>query len=179
MMPPYNDDRDDDEEEENPSHWEPFPASASSPRPLAPAASTWVRQTRGLVFPTWEPKPLPPPRVDSQLGFFNSVERSAEVFRYTFQKAEYWLSPGGLLREWIRLNLRIACVLVIPALLVAPLVTCALRQISIWISLLNTTTSALVLFPLSALLVLGLVCALVYLGKSFQQRPRPRQTYYE
>jgi hypothetical protein len=67
----------------------------------------------------------------------------------------------------MRLNVRIAFLLAIPALLVAPLVNHALAQLNAWITLLTTTTSALVLSPLSALLVLGLVCALLYLSRSF------------
>ncbi|HSJ04216.1 MAG TPA: hypothetical protein VK956_17250, partial [Verrucomicrobium sp.] len=104
---------------------------------------------------------------------------TAEVFRYTFSAAEFWLSPGGWLREWIRFNLRLAAFLLVPSLLVVPLVTCALRQFSTWTDLLATTTSKMILFPLSALLVVGLICGLVYLAKSFQHRPRPRPSHYE
>ncbi len=117
-------------------------------------------------------------QVDHELALFNAVERSAEVFRYNFNRAEYWLSPGGWLREWIRLNFRIAILMAIPALLVGPLITRALTQLSAWVTLLNSTTSAMVLFPLSALLVLGLACALFYLARALplnrgQQRSHP------
>jgi len=51
----------------------------------------------------------------------------------------------------------------IPAILVGPLVTKALAQLNAWVTQLNNTTSAMVLFPLSAVLVLGLICLLIYL----------------
>ena len=53
-----------------------------------------------------------------------------------------------------------------PALLVAPLVTLALQQFNSWIDLITKTTSNLVLVPLSVLLVVGLICGLISIGKS-------------
>ncbi|WP_050025390.1 hypothetical protein [Verrucomicrobium sp. BvORR034] len=153
--------------------------SARAPDPSE--KPTWVRRTRGLITTTWSPQPLPTPRVDPELSQFSGVERSAEVFRYNFRLAEYWLSPGGFMREWIRLNVRIALALLVPSVLVVPLVTYTLQQFSVWTELLATTTSKMVLFPLSALLVVGLVWGLVHLAKSFQGRPRHRHPhqYYE
>ena len=158
MTPSYPDEPEDGPE--NP--WEHPPADSSHRGTVPTGKPTWVRRTRGLVLKTWEPKPLPLPEVDRGLVHFTALERSAEVFRYHFTRAEYWLSPGGWLREWIRLNLRLAFLVAIPALLVAPLVTQALTQLNAWVTQLNTTTSALVLFPLSAVLVVGLVCLLIY-----------------
>jgi hypothetical protein len=176
MTPPYPEDLNELPEDES---WEQS-HSSSLHGPSAVSKPTWVRRTRGLVLKTWEPKPLPPPRVDHELAGFNAVERSAEVFRYNFHRAEYWVSPGGWLREWIRLNLRLAFLLAIPTLLVAPLVNHALAQVNAWITLLTTTTSALVLFPLSALLILGLGCGLLYLSRSFHlPRPRRQSQYYD
>ncbi len=104
--------------------------------------------------------------VDIDLPHLSSIERSAEVLRYTCSRLEYWLSPQGMLREWLRFNLRIACVLVVPALVVAPLVTLALGQFKAWVDLIVSTTSNLVLFPLSALLVIGLISGLISIGRS-------------
>ena len=150
--------------------------------------STWVRKTRGLVVKGWEPQPLAVPQVDESLTSLTPIERSAEVFRYTFVKAEYWVSPGGWMREWLRFNVRLALLLAMPALLVAPLISTALKQLTAWITYLSETTSKMVLFPLSALLVIGLVCALVSLAKALpiplilrarSRMPRPPQSYYD
>jgi len=104
--------------------------------------------------------------VDHDLPRLSAVERSAEVIRYSLRSFEYWLSPGGGLREWFKFNLRLAIVLAVPSLLVAPLVTLALRQFNIWIDLITRTTSNFVLVPLSVLLVIGLIAGLISIGRS-------------
>ncbi len=121
---------------------------------------------REIVIQRWQPVPLLVPMVDIDLPYLSAIERSAEVLRYTCSRLEYWLSPQGQLREWLRFNLRIACVLVVPALVVAPLVTLALGQFKAWVDLIVSTTSNLVLFPLSALLVIGLISGLISIGRS-------------
>ena len=175
MTPSYNPGTDEDDDPWQESDQSPARTSGSSGKP------TWVRRTSGLITTTWSPQPLSPPRVDPELTQFSGVERSAEVFRYSLRLAEYWLSPGGFFREWIRLNVRIALALLVPSALVVPLVTYTLQQFSVWTELLTTTTSKMVLFPLSALLVVGLVWGLVHLARSFQGRPRQRHPhqYYE
>lgn len=104
--------------------------------------------------------------VDIDLEHLSGLERSAEVIRYMSGKFEYWISPGGALREWLRFNLRVAFSLAVPVVLVAPLVTLALGQVQSWVDLLARTTSNLILFPLSVLLVIGLVSGLFYIGHS-------------
>lgn len=139
----------------------------------------WVTSCRHFLGRHWQPKALSLPQVDPKLQELSWAERSAEVFRYTVRKAEYWLSPKGLLREWLRFNTKAAILLGIPALLVAPIITFALNQFTTWAALLAQTSSSMVLFPLSALLVIGLVSGLVYVAKSimvmrirYQQRDR-------
>ena len=133
--------------------------------PTVPS-TTWAKQMREIVIQRWQPVPLQVPMVDIDLPYLSAIERSAEVLRYTCSRLEYWLSPQGMLREWLRFNLRIACVLVVPALVVAPLVTLALGQFRAWVDLIVSTTSNLVLFPLSALLVIGLISGLISIGRS-------------
>jgi hypothetical protein len=139
-----------------------------------------ARRARGLVLRHWEPKKLDAPLIDPELIHLTLVERSSEVFRHVLLSLEYWLSPGGALREWIRLNLRIGAILGVPALLLAPLITFALRQINAWVALVIESTSNFVLFPLSALLIVGLISALVHLARSLmasRHPPRDRPYY--
>lgn len=126
----------------------------------------WVSNCRAFVGKHWQPKALVPPKVDPQLQELSFAERPAEVLRYSVSKAEYWLSPKGHLREWLRFNIKAAVLLGFPALLVVPLVTFALGEFNTWTTLLAQTTSNMVLFPMSALLVLGLVSGLIYVIKS-------------
>jgi hypothetical protein len=167
MLSPHPDDDDDESD-----GWD------NRPTPSVPPPNL-MRRTRSLVLQQWNPKPLPPPRVDPALPQFNALERSAEVFRYSANRLEYWISPSGWLREWLRFNIRLALLLAIPSLLVVPLITFALGQLSVWSDMLAHTTSRMILFPLSALLIVGLVCGLIYITRSIAwQRPR-RHSYYE
>jgi hypothetical protein len=133
--------------------------------PTAPA-TTWAKQVRQIVVKRWQPEPLDEPAVDKDLPQLSAIERSAEVVSFTCRRFEYWISPRGILREWFKFNLRLALGLAVPALLVAPLVTLALEQFGVWIDLITRTTSNMVLVPLSAMLVIGLVCGLISIAKS-------------
>ncbi len=93
----------------------------------------------GLVFlrRILAPKEIRPPIIDSDLEKLNGLERATEVLRYMILALEWWLSPNGRLREWLRLNGSISAVLLIPAVLVAPLVTLILWQFFTWTVFLN------------------------------------------
>ena len=43
------------------------------------------------------------PAVDQYLVRLTPLERGAEIIRYSVLRAEYWVSPGGLLRAVLRL----------------------------------------------------------------------------
>ena len=90
-----------------------LPAKTGSRDRERKPASVW------LVF--WHPEEMPQPMIQPDLHRLGPVEREAEVIRYSLRRAEYWVSPSGWLREWFRLNLWVAIVLAIPAILVAPL----------------------------------------------------------
>ena len=78
----------------------------------------------------WDPRPLERPIVQPDLVRMGSIERSAEVIRYSIHRAEFWISPRGGLREWFRLNLWIAVVLAIPAIVIAPIASYLLTQVA-------------------------------------------------
>ena len=76
--------------------------------------------------------PLTPPALDTQFHRLAPVERAAEVLRYHAQRTEYWLSPRGRLREWLRTCLRLALLLGIPTVLLTPVVTLILTTAVTW-----------------------------------------------
>ena len=87
---------------------------------------------------------------------------------------------------WVLLRVLLHVGIAALVLLVAPLVTLALQQFNVWIDLITKTTSNLVLVPLSVLLVVGLICGLISIGKSIitmrlrhqqQQRRDPYSNY--
>jgi hypothetical protein len=114
----------------------------------------------------WQPKPLPEPVVDHELPHLNGIERAAEVIRFILTTLEHWLSPSGRLREFIKMNARLAIAIAVPVIIVAPLVTLALEQLKGWVVLLTSTMSSFVLFPLSVLLCALLVSGMVFIGRS-------------
>ena len=69
---------------------------------------------------TWNPRPIPIPQPDPDVTRYGAVERAAEVLRYHLLQVEYALSPSGVLRELLKLCLRLVVLLCIPALLIVP-----------------------------------------------------------
>ena len=128
----------------------------------------------------WQPKPLPVPEVDNELPHLSAIERSAEVCRFITNKLEYAISPFGHLREFIKLNIRLAVSIALPVLMVAPLVTMAITQFKVWIAMLTETFSSFVLFPLSVVLSILLVCGMIYIGRAvleMRMRTQSRDPY--
>ena len=104
-----------------------------------------------LLHRYWTPKPIRTPTVDPELRNLSGIERVAETLRYTVLSIEWWLSPNGTLREWLKINGKVSSILLIPAVLVIPLVTFIVRQLATWIVLLVQIASNLILLPLAAL----------------------------
>ena len=104
-----------------------------------------------LLHRYWTPKPIRTPTVDPELRNLSGIERVAESLRYTVLSIEWWLSPNGTLREWLKINGKVSSILLIPAVLVIPLVTFIVWQLATWIVLLVQIASNLILLPLAAL----------------------------
>jgi hypothetical protein len=74
---------------------------------------------------------LSPPRIDPQLTRLTPLERAAEVLRYSFFRAEYWLSPNGAMRQRIRFAVWL-WVYVMVAALIAPGITAVIQHVTGW-----------------------------------------------
>jgi len=72
------------------------------------------------------------PRIDPELIHLGAIERTAETLRYSALRAEHWLSPNGLLREWLRRILQLAVAVVVPVLVFAPVITALLKRMAAW-----------------------------------------------
>ena len=107
----------------------------------------------------WNPKAIEPPVVDHDLDDLDAATRSCEVIRFSLLSLEWWLSPNGTLREWLKINGKISAVLVVPAVLVMPLVTLIIYQVAKWMGWLVGIAGHIILFPLVALA--GIVVSLV------------------
>ena len=139
----------------------------------------WVTGVKSFFQRHWQPKELIEPEVDPDLHRLTGVERSAEVIRYCLVSLEHWLASSGWLREWIRLNLRIALFVAAPSLLVIPLITLALGQLNSWSTIIAQASTNMLYFPLTALLFVGLIAVLVMLTNALRRRdPRDMHRYY-
>lgn len=112
----------------------PDPDHDDEPAPLGPPA----RPVYQLARRVWDPTAVAKPEI-SDLDELSWPERSAEVVRHALLSVEHWLSRGGWLREWIRLNLWLSVVLLVAALLVVPAVTALLEGVRDWTGLLGAT----------------------------------------
>jgi hypothetical protein len=52
----------------------------------------------------WNPRPVPPPRVDPDFRRMPELTRTAESIRYNLACLEHWVSPGGELREACKIS---------------------------------------------------------------------------
>lgn len=91
-----------------------------------------VVEGRKVLWFQWHPQPLAKPKVDPSLAQMPAIVRSAQVLGYSLQRFEYWLSPHGTLREWIRLNALVCVFLLTPATLIVPVVTFILVEVAAW-----------------------------------------------
>ena len=74
--------------------------------------------------------PLTEPIVDRRISRRHWLERSTEVFAYSIKSLEYALSPSGRLRQFIKLNLLLLCIIGIPLLIFLPLTAFAFNQLT-------------------------------------------------
>lgn len=88
------------------------------------------------------PVPLPVPRASAEVSSPDVLRRSAAVFIHTVLRAEHWLSPNGLLREWLRRWLLLAVLTCVPVFLFSPIIAVLLEHLTLWsASLLNICTN--------------------------------------
>jgi hypothetical protein len=154
------------------------PSPADQPANLGQPA----RPVFQLARHVWNPKPVPKPVIPTDLEQLSWPERSAEVVCHALLSVEHWLSGGGWLREWIRLNLWIAVVLIAAALLVIPPVTAVLEGVRDWTGLLGATVGNInvavsTLPPIVLALASGFLILKFIQRQRANRRPQRRQDY--
>src|SRR5687768_5090903 len=119
------------------------------------------RRWLSILRQQWKPLEVKKPAVDPELHRLTDVQRSAEVFRYSVLTTEYWLSPKGKLREWLRLNVLVAVVIGFPALFIVPIITYLLGQFVTWTELLMQIGKNLLVFPVTVIAAIAVFTALL------------------
>jgi hypothetical protein len=114
-----------------------------------------------LALRWWQPAPLARPTVIRELPRLPAIQRYSEVVRYSWARLEYWVSPGGRLREWARFNIGLALLIGLPAVCIVPIITFLLGQFTSWTNDLVQIAQNLLLFPLLLLGALAVATALV------------------
>ena len=119
------------------------------------AGKSRLRELAGRCL---QPVEIAAPAVDSRLRQMHPLARGSEVIRYTVLRTEYWLSPRGTLREWLKFNLKLALLLGIPALLLTPFISILLTSGVEWSGKLAEIAKNLAVVPAwlgTALLILS------------------------
>ena len=93
--------------------------------------------------------------------------------RYSLAKFEYWISPGGYVREVLRLSSLLAALLGIPVLMIMPLVTLLFTQVLCWLNLI--VTILIDLACIAAALVLGSAMLKIATRSHSHGRPNNRR----
>lgn len=110
--------------------------------------------------------PINPPSVDPELGQLDGLQRSAEAIRYSILSIEFWISPTGQAREWLRQNSRLAVWIAIPAFLIMPVITFVLAQLNGWIGTLVGIAGNLIVLPVVAILAGIMILSTIRLVKA-------------
>jgi len=129
----------------------------------------WKRLPSRLAL-YWKPTPIEPPQVDQDVTNLPPIERSAEVIRYSLLKVEYWISPNGRLREWLRFNLALALIIGIPALLIVPIVTLLLGSFVAWTDFMAAAAWNVLCIVASLIAAIALMTAALAVFRAFRGR---------
>jgi hypothetical protein len=124
---------------------------------------TWVVERSKLE---WNPQPIPQLQVDPELTNLCGTQRMVEALRYFILSTEYWISPDGVLREWLRVMAKAGILILCPLVIFMPTVTFALWQVALWVAFLVMITKSLIVFPLAALAAIALSGVLVIVVRS-------------
>lgn len=113
------------------------------------------------ISASYDPQAIALPTVDPKLPSLTAIPRIAEVCRYSLAKLEYSLSSGGGLRAWFKLNLLLAFMIAIPAMLVMPAITLVLGTFATWtdflaVAAINIFWATLAIIATAALITGGL-----------------------
>src|SRR6266699_2777355 len=129
---------------------------------LMPLPGDSAGQQLLTTTPPSELTQLNPPRVDPQLTRLTPLERAAEVLRYSFFRAEYWLSPDGAMRQRVRFALRV-WVYVMIAALIAPGITAVIQHVTGWTAMSTEIVRNIAEIPLGLCKFLLACFALLFL----------------
>ena len=136
-----------------------------------PGTTTEPTKTRLSILSTiarilersWRPESILLPTIDPYLTQLSFIERSAEVLRFQLLRLEYALSPEGWLREYLKLNLRIAACVAIPASILGPVIAFVLIMVVGWTASLLTIAVNCLLTLLAVIAIAALLTGVLFI----------------
>lgn len=147
----------------------------------APVASDRRSSPLRMLGHFWNPAPVPQPQIDPYLDELSWPERSGEVISFALLSLECWLSRGGVLREWLRLNLWLAVMFTLFAVLLVPPVTALLKGAVEWSALgsdiVENVTTAILRLPPVVLALATLLLVIKLLQRHWLRRRRLSSPY--
>ena len=123
----------------------------------------------------WDPQPIHRPVIDPEFQDLAWPQRSVEVVLYWFGRIEHWLSPGGWLRAWLRLNIWIAVFLSISAATVVPAMAAVMTGLTGWtgqVSVLSDDIARIVHSLPPIVMTIGVIFLVVHLVRRYRNRSR-------
>lgn len=103
-------------------------------------------ENKWLVLP--QSQAIQRPTIDPRLEELNAVVRSTECLRHFVLSIEYWLSPTGRLRQWMKLNICLAAFLFIPAIVMMPIIGLILGEVDGCLAMLAKIVLKLILLSI-------------------------------
>jgi len=101
--------------------------------------------------------PLPEPSISPDFTDLPAMRRILPTLLYNLECFEYWVAPGGWLRQWIRFNIAIFILAAIPSLIVIPIVTYLVMEgfpiMQVIVHIFHNTLYAVFLFIIIASIV--------------------------
>jgi hypothetical protein len=115
-------------------------------------------------------KNLSSPVAPKDLERLPVLERMATVIGYSIRRLEFWVSPNGRLREWCRINVAVALILLIPGLTLLPAAVLVFSGVAALTSSLQQIAANLLSICFSLLLTVGIISGIVLLVRHVRER---------
>jgi hypothetical protein len=110
---------------------------------------------------------IPVPDLDPDTDKLPPIPRVAKILKYRLLQLEYWVSPNGALRTWLKFCIRLCLVIAIGAFLIVPVLALALHGIAAMVTVLVGIAWHILEL---VLLVIGILIAVYVLRAFFTHR---------
>jgi hypothetical protein len=126
----------------------------------------------------WRPAPLKPPEIDERILEWDPLSQAGEAVRFQVSRLEYWLSPTGVLRSWLKVCIKTGICLALIGLVMAPL-TGVFRHAAECAAVIRATAMGLLETAVMLVAMLFLVRFAGAVWRQWNERTRDERDYTE